>query len=373
MIPKLNKESFLQLEALRGLAALYVLINHSRGWLWVGGTYFVENNLKGELTMIGQLGMYLNMFTRLGHEFVVLFFLLSGFSIAYALHNSKDVISFLVRRGIRLYPPYLLSVLWALFVVYMTREVTPDLYKGVYEGVQYRGLSNVEYFLSFESIALLFVYVPTGIVVAQFWSLGYEVVFYLIAPFVVSKKSIYYVIISSLLYIVGTFFKVEYFLFNFVFVYNFYFAIGVFLFCYYIPIRKYLYQRVSVYVLMVFVLLLFIVMVGLNILWGGYSRLTELIALFLGGIMIELFLERGFKSILLSFIGKFSYSLYITHLATITLFISIVIYLFDLEPPFVSPFFYWLSLPFSLLVAYVQYLIIEKNTKRWLDLKRKYL
>lgn len=106
------------LDALRGLAALYVVFGHARYLLHEGlkeGYHLHPDayGLWGKIT-VHALGIF-----GWGHEAVILFFVLSGFSIhlRYARENAGlgsaaqlNLPRYLWRRGKRLYPPLLLAL-----------------------------------------------------------------------------------------------------------------------------------------------------------------------------------------------------------------------------------------------------------------------
>jgi peptidoglycan/LPS O-acetylase OafA/YrhL len=83
--------------ALRAFAAIFVAWGHFAG---------------------GQ-GGWLNWSGRYGYTGVYVFFVISGFVIPYSLHRSGYTLHnlgrFLVKRGIRLYPPYLVSIPISIF------------------------------------------------------------------------------------------------------------------------------------------------------------------------------------------------------------------------------------------------------------------
>jgi peptidoglycan/LPS O-acetylase OafA/YrhL len=103
MTPSRGRFSFI--DGLRGLAALAVVLPHSRGLF-----YFPENNIVCRTAL--NLSVY-------GGRGVQLFFVISGFAIAYSLRNetreSFRLGVFVLRRGIRLDPPYWTGIfaMWA--------------------------------------------------------------------------------------------------------------------------------------------------------------------------------------------------------------------------------------------------------------------
>src|SRR4051794_8954166 len=91
------------LDFLRGFAALYVLINHTRGAFFVGGRALLSSDPRlGDYLTVGLLQM-----TALGAEFVILFFVVSGFAMAHSISHSTDVGNFYLKRLLRIWPPYL--------------------------------------------------------------------------------------------------------------------------------------------------------------------------------------------------------------------------------------------------------------------------
>src|SRR3982751_2712005 len=97
-----RKIDFDILESLRGLAALYVCIGHSRANLWIGGEQYMKLHPADTLGFKDYLLLGLNMLTRLSTEFVIVFFVLSGFSIAHSLRKNTNAAPFYKRRFVRL-------------------------------------------------------------------------------------------------------------------------------------------------------------------------------------------------------------------------------------------------------------------------------
>jgi peptidoglycan/LPS O-acetylase OafA/YrhL len=97
-----GKNHLWQLESLRGFAALYLLLHH------ISSSY-----LKWRHTIWG-------MPFRFGQEGVLVFFLLSGFVIYYAhgphRTTGNDFVSYLVKRGRRIYPIFIGSLMLAYLI-----------------------------------------------------------------------------------------------------------------------------------------------------------------------------------------------------------------------------------------------------------------
>ena len=97
------------LDSIRGIAALYVAIAHCRGTLWMGGSEFQKLFPRNTWAISDYLVFGSSMLTRLAVEFVIVFFVLSGFSIAYSLSANKSPLQFYKRRFIRIYPSYVVA------------------------------------------------------------------------------------------------------------------------------------------------------------------------------------------------------------------------------------------------------------------------
>ena len=161
---------FLFVDGLRGIAAMLVVLFHFRlavdqtanDWLWpVVGTFFDY----------GYLG-------------VDIFFVISGFVISYSVRNADHTPGFLfrfgIRRSIRLDPPYWLTIFLELLLIKLGLLLFPAL--------------NTP-FPSIEKILAHFVYMQDllvyGNIVDIFWTLCYEVQFYLVfVSFLVLLRSL---------------------------------------------------------------------------------------------------------------------------------------------------------------------------------------
>lgn len=85
MQKQLGKKEFEILDSIRGIASLYVAIAHCRGTLWIGGNEFLKLFPLDTWSIWDYMMYGTSMLTRLAVEFVIVFFILSGFSIAHSL------------------------------------------------------------------------------------------------------------------------------------------------------------------------------------------------------------------------------------------------------------------------------------------------
>lgn len=114
----MNKR-YLELDSLRGLAALFVLFYHC---LRIFPTFDVHNNHSQTNNFVSEI--MINTPLRIlwsGHESVILFFVLSGFvlSLPYYKNRNTDYKTFLTKRTVRIYIPYLVSITIAMIAVFL--------------------------------------------------------------------------------------------------------------------------------------------------------------------------------------------------------------------------------------------------------------
>jgi peptidoglycan/LPS O-acetylase OafA/YrhL len=130
------------LDALRGLAALYVMLCHARWFLWAGYYEYLTSDppALGRLLAVAFSGL------RYGHQAVLLFFVISGVCIhfrqagalagapgagASRRRSPLDVPAYAWRRARRLYPPLLLALALTAALDAVGARVSPDFYEGL--------------------------------------------------------------------------------------------------------------------------------------------------------------------------------------------------------------------------------------------------
>ncbi|CAB3762488.1 acyltransferase family protein [Paraburkholderia humisilvae] len=161
-----NSQHYHQLDALRGVAALMVVISH-----------FV---LIGPLAWIPRSPIRV---IALGHEAVILFFILSGFVLTLQLRSSRGISykDFLIKRICRIYLPFLV-VLVATFWIVDAVDVKPIKWAGEWaDGVWSGPFTGTEI-----TDHLLFIgRYKAGQMIPVIWSLIYELRISLVMPLVV--------------------------------------------------------------------------------------------------------------------------------------------------------------------------------------------
>jgi peptidoglycan/LPS O-acetylase OafA/YrhL len=147
--PVKEAHRFPVLDSLRGVAALGVLLTHSFQTVLADGTL---NHTP------------LRMFAN-GRCFVIFFFVLSGFVLSSAIWNDKGrtgYATYVARRLVRLYPPYVMAGILAVLAIGLT-------------GRPWDLMQPIEYALTLGT--------TTGIVINQpSWSLVYEIRLSLVMP-----------------------------------------------------------------------------------------------------------------------------------------------------------------------------------------------
>tara|TARA_R110000868_G_scaffold410179_2_gene697483 strand:- start:9067 stop:10152 length:1086 start_codon:yes stop_codon:yes gene_type:complete len=141
-----------KLDALRGIAALVVVVQHAMEQVIHYGAF--NGIFLTILDMLFRTGMN---FGRFG---VAMFFLISGFVIPFSFRGARPLCGFAISRFFRLYPTYWVSVAMAVAIIAVTARPMPD------------GLTiaaNVTMFQKF---------VGMEDIVGAYWTLAIELIFY---------------------------------------------------------------------------------------------------------------------------------------------------------------------------------------------------
>ncbi len=354
------------LDGLRGIAALYVVFNHARGNLFIGGAKYAALKDISQWDIKEKIFFALLRLTSLGREFVILFFVLSGFSIAFSLSKTVSIKDFYLRRTIRIYPPYIFSLVWAFFVFQYLQRFTPGALPANSQSV----------FSSLNATLQNLFYIDNGSLIIQFWSLKFEVIFYLLIPWFILKKELY-LIVSLVIAIIS--FCMNWngltgntILGQYILDYNIYFALGVCCFHYYDAIApKFIFKSKRFFFLIAIALFLVIVMFKY---WINFDRdkITILLASLFSVILLFNFLHHKIKNRVLMFLGDISYTIYISHFATLMLLLGIFLKTGIVSSAEILNKYLWLTgIPVAIFLSYLFYLIIEKPTKNILSKMRR--
>jgi len=373
----LRFKDFEILDSIRGIASLFVIIAHCRGTLWIGGGEFLKMFPRDTWGLWDYTIFGISMLTRLSVEFVIVFFVLSGFSIAHSLSSNPSIKQFYLRRLIRIYPSYILALLWAGLVYALTSYWFPEWYDGSMTTFAFeRTVPMNDFFEPTVILRNIFYMTDEQGMIAPFWSLTYEVIFYILAPFLFRKVNLY-IIASVILFSVHHLFQdfvlslgIPKYFYKFLFVYNIYFALGVGLYNYFETIKTF-FEKVSKRLFLLFIAISVVLTYGANIYFQIGTIYSFLAAALLGVFLIIFFLKYQVQIPWLINIGKFSYTLYIVHYPTIFLYLGIYYLIFDPGTPYILNYFVWIPAVFFCLgVAYVHYLLVESKTKHMLNTLR---
>ena len=149
---------------------------------------------------------------------------------------------------------------------------------------------------------------------------------------------------------------------------NFYFAAGVFLYTRFEELKSILPDNNGFYIFSITISL--VLMFALNSYFGGATKFSCLLAAVFSFLLIFWSLNKNIVVKPLAFIGQFSYSLYITHVATILLVMSILSYFSFTDFPVLNRWLWLVAIPFCMAVSYMAWLFVEKNAQK---LKKFYL
>ena len=370
----LGFKDFEILDSIRGIASLFVTIAHCRGTLWMGGGEFLKMFPRETWSAWDYVIFGASMFTRLSVEFVIVFFVLSGFSIAHSLSSNTSVKQFYLRRLIRIYPSYIVALIWAGLIFALTRYWFPEWYDGSMTKFAFERTVPMNSF--FEPAVMLrniFYMTDEQGMIAPFWSLTYEVIFYILAPFLFRRVN-WYILASIILFLVNLFFQefvlslgIPKYFFKFLFVYNIYFALGVGLYNYFETVKA-MFEKVSKRLFLLFIIIAIVLTYGSNIYFQVGTIYSFGAAAVLGALLIIFFLKYQVQIPWLINIGKFSYTLYIVHYPTIFLYLAFYHLIFHPDTIYILNYFVWMPAVFFCLgVAYVHYLLVESKTKHILN------
>jgi peptidoglycan/LPS O-acetylase OafA/YrhL len=158
--PHTARTQFSTLHALRGLAALWVVFFHARNF---GGLYGQQLGVGGPLIT--------SILFDYGRGGVAIFFVLSGFVISHSLWGTempgRSIGLFMLRRSIRLDPPYWASIILALTVI-LARGARHGEAAGVDAGTIVVHLLYLQELLRKPEIQVVY------------WTLTYEIQFYFV-------------------------------------------------------------------------------------------------------------------------------------------------------------------------------------------------
>jgi len=367
-----SSENLSNLHILRGLTALYVVIYHAKFILWCGGREYIKTFPREDWNVLEYLSFASDIFTSAGFEMVLVFFILSGFFIAQSFEKHQwRLTEFYFNRTIRIYPPYVASLLFAALIMLLVSKINPSLFLLDLPYERNQLLRAAHDSLDGEAITLSLIFnFRKGFVGMNlvYWSLIVEVFFYLIAPFAVRNWIIYlFLSIVGLLFFQATSLN----FINSLSTYSIYFVIGILMFRF----RNHnMIEKVSEYkwLFLALALILFIATVGLSV--AGYKSFSactvsvfSIIVIF---VLLKISLPANRLIDWLMELGKFSYSLYLFH-------VPVLLLIYSLFSRFTNIYnfysrIYWIAIPFTIFISYIFYQLVEKRSLQLTEIfKRK--
>ena len=340
------------LDFLRGAAAVYVLINHARGAFFAGGQRIIESGHHSlwDLGAIAALQL-----TSLGSESVVLFFVVSGFAMANSVRYSPDVGRFYLKRFVRIWPPYVAAIGVAFSICAFMIYYAPN------HAISQRCAQEI---CSPVRILQMLVYVnPSTAITPQFWSLPYEIVFYVVCPFLLAGGSrIILVFATSVVFCVASafVFGVELnpagnFAGNFLVNELLFFMAGVMTFHFLDRI-----PTIRPKWLAVWTVLLLAGMLGIKLLLG-FSNLPSNFCMIALAVLLIRNLPLNIAKYKPTNWGFFSYSIYIFHFSFVALGSFFVDVRYGLTQDKMTSYWGWiLTVPPILLFCWLLYNVTEK-------------
>lgn len=334
-----------ELDSLRGLAALTVLFAHIITVFYRNKAGFLESDFKFWMDYTP----FKVFFSA--HEAVIFFFILSGFVLSLQFYSKKpfNYLSYMVKRITRIYIPYLVAVFLAIWLVYKGNVSSEDIFGHII----FIGNYNYDAFM--------------GVV----WSLTHEmrisIIFPLIMIFILRRSHwttilgicVFFTSIASYFYLHHPYFDAKLYLVNFYssLHYTSMFMVGALLARYKQELTKFFISLGG--------LERFVVLCTGIILYINFANQTQPISEFISdwisamGISLLIISALSFKKFSdfllfkpIHFIGKISYSLYLTHI--IVLFMMLKYY--ELFPTYVLAL---IAISISIIIATVLYYTIE--------------
>ncbi len=366
------------LHCLRGFCALYVVVFHAKFILWAGGRQYLETHPRATWGPTDYVAFVLDLLSSSGYEMVVFFFVLSGFFIRYAQHKKhRPAGDFYLNRLVRIYPPFLISLLLAALALTVVatqvpqaldvaagRELNTTLATAWHElrALNPMGVVRAILFLRIEQH-----YLGDNVV---YWSLLPEALFYLVVPLAFWRIRWYYAA-SGLLFIVGLYCDWKGLplgnVARYLLTYNVYFAAGIGLYDAVVH-TKWLAQvrRLPRWITLPGLLALLLLLIGVTLLklkvvptvLAGVLAVLAVSVLLAGHVSPRNWLVRAMHKV-----GEFSFSLYLYHYPLLLLtYAGLVSYTGKL---FVYDRIYWVALPLVVAACYGLYLITERASVRY--------
>ncbi len=358
------KKNLGNLHILRGLCAFYVVIYHAKFFFWSGGQGYINKFPSENWSWFNKLVFAIDMSSSAGKEMVYIFFILSGFFISLSVSNTNySYFQFIKVRFTRIYVPFIFAIFLGGALFWLSDLIISfDSFKGSSLTLNYELFEHKEHIGIISFLKVLFVSREGTSFFGYnyvYWSLAYELLFYLVIGFFMSQlKRIYLSVGFILVYFLGYLFDLpsigrvdfNYFIF---------FGVGILLQILFARNeQKLIKTKINKWIVLPLILVSFLaILFFLKV--KDVPVFVELFTVVLSVLSIYALLLYEIKILwlkrILVYLGEVSYSLYLSHIPFFILFYSIGFY-FTNEITFYSRGPYWvmsfLVVPFTLIVYY---------------------
>lgn len=368
------------LHALRGFCAFYVVVHHAKFILWSGGTEYLKAFPRTAWSPLQYFAFATDMLSSAAYEMVIFFFVLSGFFIRYAQQKKyRKPLRFYLNRVVRIYPPYLASLVLSGAVVFYLANFHSDLLttdNGREINSRLSGAWHEINPLALDMVGSLLLFLKPGKYYFGFngayWSLLPEALFYLLVPLAFWRIRYYY-ILSAACYAANIAFPVlsthSGLIGEYLFMYNGYFALGAGLYDTVVKHSDWLatFRRVNGTLLFFMLFSLFVVLIGIGS-FHGFRVISSIVAVILAVLCVSVLLAgrisrqnpliRIFHSI-----GIFSFSLYLFHIPLLFICYSVLVVFTGETVNYTR--YYWLAIPVVTAACFAIYCVTERLAVRF--------
>lgn len=378
----IKKEKLELLHSIRGFAALLVVIGHAKFHFWSGGAEFIKHYPMNLWNFFDYLLFAFDMLTSNPALMVVVFFVLSGFFIAYSFDSNQWSLSnFYINRTIRIYIPYLSSLLFTVLLFYLTIKLNSSIFQSINPSEYNQGL--VAHFNHFDIQTFLWnlIFVANPYYIGYndpYWSLLIEAFFYIVAPFFIKRPKLF-MVISGFLLIIGLYFGTYLSFINlynplksFITLYAFFFALGFYtywlIFKYRIQdvikrINVWWYNSFAIFLLLTAIYGIFIFDYKYTYLIGGLFTVLMIYRLIIYPVKSS-YVVKFFISM-----GKISYSMYLIHVPIFILMYALLVKFTGQEVFYAR--IYWIPTIIVVLLSYPFYYLVEHQTLKMIKWYKK--
>ena len=362
---RFNKiDNISSLNIIRAITALIVVIYHAKFILWCGGNAYLEQI--GFQNWIDYPLFAFDMLSSNGEPIVICFFILSGFVITHSFRKSSySSIQFYIIRIVRIYIPFLNSIILAVIILFFTHYINPEIFEGQireYNDRLVTAWNELHFFSLIKSLILIKEkeYIGLNFV---YWSLVHEIIFYLVYPIynMIKLRGRIALFIGLILIFIIT---KNHLIYN-----QLYFLIGIFIYDYLsikntsLPIFKS--KKINLLVISFFYILMTVAFIkGWKITADFFSAIMSLVAFAFDFVLT--FISKPNNLIIK--LSEYSYTLYLNHLPVLLLTYALIS-TFVNQAIFYERYYYYIGVLIAVIVC--KYLFYAEHFSLYLIKKLK--